>query len=45
MNLEIMFDDLNEKAKKEVLDFYGIKRPEEMNFDIVPLIVLEKYEE
>ena len=40
--IEIMFNDLNEKTKKEVLDFYEIKKPEEMNFDIIPLIILEK---
>ncbi len=42
MKIEIMFNDLNEEAKKEVLDFYGIERPEEMNLDIIPLIILEK---
>lgn len=40
--IEIMFDDLNEETKKEVLDFYGIKSAKDMNWDIIPLIVLEK---
>lgn len=40
--IEIMFDDLNEEMKKELLDFYGIKSAKDMNWDIIPLIVLEK---
>lgn len=40
--IEIMFDDLSEEMKKKILDFYGIKSAEDMNWDIIPLIVLEK---
>lgn len=40
--IEIMFDDLNEEMKKKILDFYGIKSTKDMNWDIIPLIVLEK---
>ena len=39
--LEIMFDDLNEDAQKEVLGFYGIEELSEMNFEVTPLFVLE----
>ena len=43
--LEIMFDDLNARARKEVLEFYGYDSPEEGNLDVVPLFVLEKENE
>ena len=39
--LEIMFDDLNSEAQQEVLRFYDCKTPEDGNFDIAPLFVLE----
>jgi len=39
--LEIMFDDLNNEAQREVLRFYGCETPEDGNFDIVPLFVLQ----
>ena len=43
--LEIMFDDLNIKARKEVLEFYGYDNPKEGNLDVVPLFILEKQEQ
>ena len=43
--LEIMFDDLNAKARKEVLEFYGYDSPKEGNLDVVPLFILEKQEQ
>lgn len=43
--LEIMFDDLNAKAQKKVLEFYGYVSPEEGNLDVVPLFILEKQEQ
>ena len=43
--LTIMLEDLNGKAQKEVLEFYGYDGPEEGNLDVVPLFVLEKEEE
>ena len=43
--LEIMFDDLDVKARKEVLEFYGYDSPEEGNLDVVPLFILEKQEQ
>lgn len=42
--LEITFDDLNSTAQKEVLEFYGYEVPEDGNFDVVPLFILEKEE-
>lgn len=41
-SLKIYFSDLNEEAQKEVLEFYGVNSPEELNFEIVPLVELEK---
>jgi hypothetical protein len=43
--LEIMFDDLNAKAREEVLEFYGYDSAEDGNLDVVPLFILEKQEQ
>ena len=40
-----MFENLSGKAHKEVLEFYGYDSPEDGNFDVVPLFILEKEEE
>ena len=40
--IEIMFDNLDRKTQKEVLEFYGYESPREGNFAIVPLFVLER---
>lgn len=39
-NIEIFFDDLNDEAKKRVLEGYGIDDPLESNWDIFPLFSL-----
>ena len=39
--IEIMFDDLKEEIQKEILEAYGIESPSEMNWEIVPIAVLE----
>ena len=39
--MEIMFDDLVESKKKEVLKEFEIGDPEEMNWDIVPIASIE----
>jgi len=43
--LEIYFDDLNEDAKRRVLKFLGVKKPEDLNLDVLPLATLPKPEE
>jgi hypothetical protein len=43
--LEIMFDDLNAKARKKVLEFYGYDSAEDGNLNVVPLFILEKQEQ
>lgn len=43
--LEIMFDDLDGKAQKDVLEFYGYCSAEDGNLDVVPLFILEKEDE
>ncbi len=43
--LEIMFDDLDVKARKGVLEFYGYDSAEDGNLDVVPLFILEKEEQ
>lgn len=43
--LTIMFQDLNNEAQREVLQFYGYQTPEKGNLDVVPLFILEKEEQ
>ena len=40
--LEIYFSDLNETAQNDVLDFYDITIPEELNLDTEPIFILER---
>ena len=39
--MEIFFDDLVESKKKEILKEYAIGNPEDMNWDIVPIAIIE----
>ena len=39
--IEIMFDDLIESKKEEILKEFEIGNPEEMNWDIVPIAIIE----
>jgi ABC-type glycerol-3-phosphate transport system substrate-binding protein len=39
--MEIMFDDLNEEAQKKLLDEAGVSRPEDMNWDDIPIAVVQ----
>jgi hypothetical protein len=39
--LEIMLEDLNDKAQQEVLQFYGYESAKDGNLDVVPLFILE----
>ena len=39
--LEIFFHDLDEETQQKVLSLYNANTPEEMNFDVFPLFVLE----
>ena len=39
--VEIMFDDLVESKKKEILKEFKIGNPKEMNWDIVPIAIIE----
>jgi hypothetical protein len=46
--VEIMFDDLVESKKEDILKEFEIGDPEEMNWDITPLAIIEvemKWEE
>jgi len=42
---EIYFSDLNEQAKKEYLEFHGVKSAEELNEGISPIATIELEEE
>ena len=39
--MEIMFDDLKPEAQERLLIEAGVSRPEEMNWDEVPVTVVE----
>jgi len=39
--VEIMFDDLVEDKKEKILKEFGISDPEEMNWDIAPIGILQ----
>jgi hypothetical protein len=41
--LEIYFSDLTKEAQAEVLSYYGIKSPKEMNWDTYPMFELNNY--
>ena len=43
--VEIYFNDLNTEAKKEVLDAAGVNDPSDMNWDFIPLAILDFEEE
>jgi hypothetical protein len=38
--IRVMFNDLIPKKQQEVLEAYGIMKPEEMNWDVFPLTVI-----
>ena len=38
---EIMFDDLTEEAQRQFLEFQGLGDPEDGNYDIVPIAIVE----
>lgn len=38
---EIYFNDLSETCQQDLLEKYGIKNPEEMNWDIFPVTIIE----
>lgn len=38
--IEIFYSDLTAEAQRRVLDGYGIKTPEEANWDVYPLFTL-----
>lgn len=42
--LEIFISDLTGEAQKRVLEFLDLASPEEGNYDVFPLFVLEKPE-
>jgi len=39
--IEIYFSDLNKKAQKELLEEMVVGSPEDLNWDVVPLFLLE----
>ena len=39
--IEIMFDDLLETKKEEILKEFEIDNPEEMKWDTVPIAIIE----
>ena len=43
--MEVRFEDLIPEAQKKVLEFYGITKPEDGNYDTLPLCYLYRDEE
>jgi len=41
--IEIFFHDLSEEAQKALLQAFNVGSPEEMNWDVLPVDVLEVY--
>ena len=39
--IEIMFDDLIERKQDEILKEFEIDNPQEMNWDVAPIAILE----
>lgn len=39
--IEIFFHDLSEEARRALLEAYNVDSPEEMNWDVFPVDVLE----
>ena len=39
--MEIYFDDLTEEAQKRLLECAGVEKPEDMNWDVFPITVIE----
>lgn len=37
---ELYFSDLNENAQQEILEKAGVKKPEDMNWDVFPITVI-----
>ena len=38
--IEIFFDDLKEDKQKEILEAFGVEKPEDMNWDVFPLAII-----
>jgi hypothetical protein len=38
---EIMFDDLKNEVQQRFLEFQGLDNPQDGNYDIVPLAIVE----
>lgn len=41
MGFELWFDDLTEEAKERLLAYSEVATPEEMNWDVFPITVIE----
>lgn len=44
-SVEIFYDDLNEEAQERVLEAAGVEDPDDMNWDTMPLTIVEFEEE
>ena len=39
--IEIYFNNLDAETQNEILEAYGVSSPEEMNFEFVPIALLD----
>ena len=42
--MEIYFSDFTPEAQKRILEFYGLEKPDDMNWDVFPFDIIEKGE-
>lgn len=38
--VEVFYDDLNPEAQAELLKFYHVSKPQQMNWDVFPIFIL-----
>ena len=41
MSVEIFYNNLDEETQKELLNEFGIEKPEDMNWDTIPITIIE----
>lgn len=40
LGVKIYFEDLKPEIQEELLKYYGIKEPKELNWDVFPMVVM-----
>lgn len=45
MGFEIYFSELDKETQEALLEYFGIRNAEEMNWDVFPIAIIERGEE